>query len=468
MASNNYIDFEQHIANLPHSAAVLATDVIVLAESGEELQAESILRLALGKHGASELRVALANVLIRQNRHKEAMTEMVGVLRADPENSDALLVLATCLMECGELDRGGKMLQKARLAGVDTRQGHDLEKRWHELVAQSTNPAFAALTLPDIGPQTTPPPGSAEEQRKRNETLMGRPTSGRAGTPPNFDVGDPTGHTAPPRLPADAETSKKPRRLPPPPLQSGTFASLDTWDIDDADENDLDTTAIAPEKLRLSDEGPLERIPIPAHAADSSGDYAKPTDMTSALVLDDDLAAPDEHTGHIPYSEVERGLRNVASPPTVERDIESMPSVEYDANFAAEARDHQEPTHAPPADLDDLPAYDSDIQAFQAESPTAEDHWNEFDPHAQAMPAQNFDERPPVDYGDWNDIPSMPPAKGSHAPSHTPADTPNPFQSAPSFGGPPQPAAVPHHRHTAPPSMNEMSWELQRRSGATA
>lgn len=427
-------DFEKHIAELPQSVDELAADVLILAAEGEELQAESILRLALRNHSSGKLRISLAHVLIRQNRHKEAMTEMVAVLRGDPENADALMVLATCLIACDELDRGGKMLQKARLAGVNESQAMELEHHWRELVAKSTDPGFADLTLPDIGAGVVEKAPPEEQARKRHETLMGRPTTGPSEAP-SFDVGDPTGRTAPPAQ----NPSGGSRRLPPPPLQSGTFASLDTWDIDDADENDLDTTAIAPEKVRLTDEGPLERIPIPPSAADSSGEYAAPNDMTAAIILDEsELAEPDEPTQHLPFEHVERGMRELAERDdgTVERDLEEMPSVEYDANFAAEARQHQQPVsaehHAPPADLDDLPSWDADINGMPDEQ------WSDY----QAQPAaadfaQDLGERPvaqsPLDYGDWNDIPQMQPNAQPDFDGFDARPAPAPADPAPHF-----------------------------------
>lgn len=466
MAPNNQkADFEHLIATLPGSVSELARAAVALAEGGEELQAESILRIAVRKVTASELRVALAHVLIRQNRHKEAMGEMVGVLRADSENPAALLVLAMCLMECGELDRGGKMLQKARLSGANRDEAQRLELRWHELVEQSTDPAALDLTLPDIGGSagSAPSPNAPEESsdefaRRRHETLMGRPATDRLEHPPIFAVGDPAGNTAPkpPGPPA------KSRRVPPPPIQSGTFESLNTWDLDDASENDLDTTAIAPETVRLSDAGPLERVLPPAPR-----EYAKPDDMTSALLLDEeDLAAPDEPTGHIPYSEVERGIRAAEQhfQPTVERDIDKMPSVEYDARFAAEAREVRKQERPPPADLDDLPAYASDVRGYDA---PVGDHWGDYSaPVPDEMP-----ERPGasmLDYGDWNDIPAMP--NSPSAPQYPAAPVYSPPPQAPArhdFAAAP-PQQQQQFAPAAPVAPNEQSFQLQGNDARSA
>lgn len=345
-----------------------------MAETGDEEVAETVLRTALSKTPEAVLRVTLGRVLIRQNRHKEAMTEMVGVLRHEPDNAMALAVLANCLLECGELERGRKMLSKARSAGAPHQEVEALENRYHELLERSTNPKFALREASEgaegpAGASLTNPDHVAPEQvRKRQHTLMGRPN-------PELDVGDPrrrkTGsNPVPPAVPAAS------RRLPPPPLQSGTFAGLDTYDIDGDPDDALDATS-ASERVRLSEQGPLERIAdreLPPRPNGQPSDFAAPDEMTFAGALDD-VAAPDEATAHIVLDEADLATQSENSLNTVESSWERLPSVQYDPAYAAEARNLA--PHSPPSDLDELPSWDSALPKFDGPhietDPTAPD-----------------------------------------------------------------------------------------------
>ena len=483
-ATHSQPDFERLLDALPASAAELAAAAERLAQDGEELQAESIIRLALGKHDLEVLRVCLANILIRQNRHKEAMSEMVTVLRVNSQNGEALLVLATCLMECDELERGRKMLEKARAAGADPDRIREHERRWRELLASS-----GAMPAPSLTPAKSAPTDvthldldrddptmESDEPKKRARTLMGFPNTGRLMGPPKLPAppkGTPSAGAAPPAPPP-------PRRLPPPPLQEGGFASLGTWDIDDGSDIDVDASDIDPQMVRLPDGGPIEEMaPEPTKEDDrppelirTAGidlDAAAPDDMTAALVMsDDEFAEPEDLTAAIPYDEVDRGLQDVdhedaynavASASNHDR----MPSVEYDASFAAEAEMFEQ-AHPPPADLDDLPSYNADWGSGPSPHPPPPDMMG---PGASALSEQ------PVrahlgDFGNWDDISSVPQQAGTQPPGPSPFNefgqqhpSHHPHQPQAALQGAGHVAQPPSPQAPRPMAPNEMSWELQ-------
>ena len=234
MAATHHTDFEALVEALPETAEALTLAVEILSSSGEHLQAEAILRNALTRTPLASLRTTLARVLMELERFKEAMTETVNVLRTESENPEALLLLAQSLIECGELERGGKMLQKARFAGSDPTETAAAEDRYRELLADADNATFADSTLPEIHvepqlatshaaptkpakPAKPAPPPLREDARakgkKRHETLLGHP----ALAPQSSPSLDKPKLPAPPPLPAV-----------PPPFASGGFAKLDT------------------------------------------------------------------------------------------------------------------------------------------------------------------------------------------------------------------------------------------------
>lgn len=470
MAATHHTDFEALVEALPETAEALTLAVEILSSSGEHLQAEAILRNALTRTPLASLRTTLARVLMEQERFKEAMTETVNVLRTESENAEALLLLAQSLIECGELERGGKMLQKARFAGSDPTETASAEDRYRELLADADNATFADSTLPEIHVEqlaapaaptkpakptkpAPPPLRDGPKSKKRHETLLGHPALAPQSSPSLDKPKLPT----PPPLPAV-----------PPPFASGGFAKLDTWDIA-TDDGELETTVTPPEKVRLRD-GAVERLPAattprPIPRVPPASELATPSEATTSLVLtDDDFATPDEHTSHIHVSddEITRARDSLI------QHVDDMPSVEYDAGFAAEA--HQ--AHAPPADLDALPSWDAALDAERGSAP-GWDHdaaeashfpvgegWNEDFSAPGPYDRRHLDESGPTQDGAWEQQPAP-------APSASPHISQNNFvyEAAPQRAPDPQVTAVnptptPHSYEVAKPRKAKARWPL--------
>lgn len=340
-------EIAQLIARLPQTADVLSLRAAAMAESGDPKAAETVLRTALGRHQSPSLSTTLARVLILQGRHKEAMSEMVSVLRRQPDNPTALTVLAQCLLECGEHDRGRKMIAKARDAGAPAAEVNQLERRYAELTGTAPPPPTTVDTSAD--------------PRERRQTLMGRPNVGPSGAPGYTPVSTPS----PPTEPAPPPT---PRRAPPPPLQSGTFAGLDTYEIDD-DEDAYESHLNSSERVRLTDDGPLEPVVDPTvdevsgptrrdvhhKLVEAALAGASATDRTSIAPADaSPLADPDDMTGHmrLPAGSLES---DVGLPAIAETSWDSLPSVENHPEYSPRQG------HQPPADLDDLPSWNDEV-----------------------------------------------------------------------------------------------------------
>ncbi len=387
--------------------------------NGRNDLALQILESAVNKHATSNLRIALGHVLARDRRYKDAMGHMVAILREEPRNAEALLLLTDALLECGEYERANKMLDRARACSADARECERLSEKWANLTGETaTNVVSEQLSAHD---QTTRPKQStllqgelekpeAEPARLQIQPGRARMNTMPGGPAPQWDVGDPNSD-APDAAPSVAAPPAIPETL-----QSGTFSTLSGWSDDTIESGlypgpDMGAPPEQEDSLQSAISEAFDDFEVqdtmafvPSEIDDQAHEYANPSDQTAALVFDDDEvhqtspAASNQPAGPVPSLEYDDGFQDEVEQ---QFEVDEEPTKERDS-FRSEWGDPVSPT------LEEVPSKKG--FALPAPEPEAVPQPQHFSPQAPSPAASPGFQAPAPSYDapDPSQIPQSP------------------------------------------------------------
>ncbi len=328
MSLDPYAEIQRLVATLPQSLDSVLARSREWGSTGAQDLALDLLRRSRARENAIPLKLELGRLLHRMGRSREGLTEAVSVVKEDSTNVDGLLLLAEILASVGERDRARKMIDRAQALGASDARISRTEAACFNTDDQtdSTTVVDAALG-PQIKPAVVGPPA--------RKTLLGRPS----------------------------EEEKERRPLP--RISEGGYAALDAYQTTGI-ANDESMLQVVPDgradgafeellsQMGLPTNAPAEPIYNPHH------DYASPEDHTVGIVMSEGLLSPSDQTAAIQLPELpQHDDFGPESPST------SSPSVHVEAGLEYPSA---------PADMDDLPSWDSPAEPFFDEDSLRRDH----------------------------------------------------------------------------------------------
>lgn len=321
MSLDPYAEIQRLVATLPQSLDSVLARSREWNSTGAQDLALDLLRRSRARDSSIPLRLELGRLLHRMGRSREGLTEAVGVVKEDSTNIDGLLLLAELLAGVGESDRAHKMIERARALGAPESRVARTESACFEADDQTDSTQVVASTFD----AQSKPAGFAPPARK---TLLGRPSNEEQG------------------------------RRPLPRISEGGYAALDAYQTAGI-ANDESMLQIVPDgqsdgafeellsKMGLPTNAPAEPIYNPNH------EYASPEDHTVGLVVSSGLLSPSDQTAAIQLPDVPRNDGNRSPSPEVQST--PSPSVHVEAGLEYPSA---------PADMDDLPSWDSPAEPF--------------------------------------------------------------------------------------------------------
>jgi len=343
-----YAEIQRLIAMLPQSTSAVLARARVFQREGEVEFAIELLKRAREREPNEMLRLALGRIFLEIERPRDAMAELVAVLKEDSNHVEALLTLAEALVHIDEKDRATKMLDRAKELGAPAQR-------------------IASVTALLRGSNSDAIPFAPKGNPQPRRTLLGLP---------HTDNGE---------------------YRPLPSIESGSFNALDAYDYGASTSNEMSLLQDVPNLHRdhefdsmLSNAGvPVRHQPEPIYRSEPSvrltddiagpsdqtqavvlqdSPYAKDFDSTHALILDDDEFAGDlDATGYLPRQE-----------DMTEEEIPGAPVFFDEDSFV---RDHvAEVPHHHHVDPRVVPSFQEQQVAFQSAAPV---------PHHQRSPSDS-------------------------------------------------------------------------------
>lgn len=377
-----YAEIQRLVATLPESAPAVLARAAEFRRTGDVEFAIELLKRSRERHPVETIRIKLARMLLEIDRPRDAMAELVALLKEDSNHVEALLSLTQALSKIGEPDRARKMLERAKELGA---------------------PASRTATLEAVLTGRVKDDAIPFQNGTPRKTLLGLPNA-RDNKPP-------------------APLSK---------MGTGSFQALDDYDSH-GDDNELSLLQEVPNldgdrgfDQVLSNAGvqlPEAHEPVyrAQHELRTTADLAGPSDETSALILDDhtvdedatqavqwsdELAEALDETGYLPAREdVEETNFHIKLDDHTEEDIPEAPVFFDEDSFVRDHRSdsievdvdedikYKEPPRTPEFQAPMQPvqhqAHPISSNANQTERPSgwSSDQFPAFNPPVSAIPS---------------------------------------------------------------------------------
>lgn len=390
------------MATLPQSSSAVLARAREFQRDGEVEFSLELLKRAKERDPSAVMRHALGRLLYEMGRPREAMAELVALLKIDSNHVEALLTLAESLGQIGEADRAMKMVDRAAELGAPAMRITTLRRSLGSVQSQVSD------AIPFHKAQAPPQP---------RRTLLGLP---------HKDDGE--------------------RKLP--RIETGSFQALSAYDSAGA-SNEMSLLQEVPRLGRdaefdslLTNAGvPVVEQPNPSYRADPSlrmsGDFASPTDQTAAVFLSDFEASQDATTALVYSDHVATDLDETGYLPRMESPTEDellFNEFEVDPTF-----EDDEGVHSPNVYVQAQAPVAAQAQVFFDENAFVRDHASVHQGHgAPSAPSPFVEVRSPVSQAGFgspaNAAPLRPsgwssdefPIVGSALPSSLPsADSPS-------------------------------------------
>lgn len=310
-----YAEIQRLVATLPESVPAVLARAAEFRRTGEVEFAIELLKRSRERHPVETIRIKLARMLLEIDRPRDAMAELVALLKEDSNHVEALLSLTQALAKIGEPERARKMLERAKELGA---------------------PASRTATLEAVLTGRVKDDAIPFQNGAPRKTLLGLP---------------------------NARDNKQPAPLS--KMGTGSFQALADYDSH-GDDNELSLLQEVPNldgdrgfDQVLSNAGvqlPEAHEPVyrAQHDLRTTADLAGPSDETSALILEDrtidddatqavqwsdELAEAMDETGYLPaHEDVEETNFHIKLEDHTEEDIPEAPVFFDEDSFV---RDHR-------------------------------------------------------------------------------------------------------------------------------